>query len=117
MLCAKMGKKDVSEHAIFKAYTLGASHAETIWNVVFRQILPRIIENIRLQIGPAMVFLVAAEWAVSGDAGFGYRLKMESRMQNMNVVYSYLIILGTSGLLIDWGLSSLRRKLCPWFGE
>ncbi len=109
-------KKDVSQHAIYKAYTLGASHTETIWNVVFRQILPRIIENVRLQIGPAMVFLVAAEWMVGGE-GFGYRLKIYSRLQGMNVVYSYLIVLGGTGLLIDWGLSTLRRKLCPWFGE
>jgi NitT/TauT family transport system permease protein len=109
-------KKDVSDHAIFKAYTLGASHMEAIWNVVCRQIMPRTIENVRLQVGLAMVFLVAAEMVV-GDVGFGYRLRLQSRLLNMNVVYSYLVVLGASGLLIDWGLSSLRRKLCPWFGE
>ena len=109
-------KKDVSDHAIYKAYTLGASHAETIWNVVFRQTLPRIIENVRLQIGPAMVFLLAAEWMVGGE-GFGYRLKIHSRLQGMNVVYSYLIVLGATGLMLDWCLSRTRRRLCPWFGE
>lgn len=109
-------KKDVSDHAIFKAYTLGASHAESIWNVVCRQILPRVIENVRLQVGLAMIFLVAAEYAVGGE-GFGYRLRVQEKPLAMNVMYSYLIFLGASGLLIDWGLSSLRRKLCPWFGE
>ena len=109
-------KKDVSDHAINKAYTLGASHAETIYNVVYKQILPRIIENIRLQIGPAMVFLIAAEWAVA-DVGFGYRLHIQSRVLHMNVVYTYLIILGATGFLMDWSLSTTRRKLCPWFGE
>ncbi len=109
-------KKDVSDHAIYKAYTLGASHAETIWNVVFRQILPRILENVRLQIGPAMVFLIAAEW-VAAHVGFGYRLRIQSRLLHMNVVYTYLVILGTTGFLMDWSLSVLRRKLCPWFGE
>ncbi len=109
-------KKDVTDHAIFKAYTLGASHLETIWNVVCRQILPRALENIRLQVGLAMVFLIAAEMLVA-EVGFGYQLRMQSRLQNMNVVYSYLIILGVTGLLIDWGLSSSRRKLCRWFGD
>lgn len=109
-------KKDVSEHAIYKAYTLGASNSETIWNVVFRQILPRVIENVRLQIGPAMVFLIAAEWAVA-NAGFGYRLRTQGRMMQMNVVYTYLVVLGATGFLMDWSLSVLRRKLCPWFGE
>ncbi|MFC1597142.1 ABC transporter permease [Planctomycetota bacterium] len=109
-------KKDVTDHAVFKAYTLGASHMETIWNVVCRQILPRVIESVRLQVGLAMIFLIAAEM-LTADVGFGYRLRLESRLLNMNVVYSYLIILGATGLLIDWSLSSLRRKLCPWFGE
>lgn len=109
-------KKDVTEHAIYKAYTLGASALEVIWNVVYKQILPRILENVRLQIGPAMVFLIAAEWAVA-DVGFGYRLRIQSRLLNMNVVYTYLAILGVTGFLIDWCLSLLRRRLCPWFGE
>ncbi len=109
-------KKDVSDHAVFKAYTLGASPLEVIWNVIFQQVLPRIIESVRLHIGPAMVFLIAAEWVVA-DVGFGYRLRILSRMTRMNVVYIYLMILGVSGLLIDWSLSLLRRKWSPWFGE
>jgi len=109
-------KKDVSDHAVNKAFTLGASNMEVVWNVIFQQVLPRIIENVRLQIGPAMVFLIAAEYAVGGE-GFGYRLKIQSRILNMNVVYIYLIVLGVSGFFIDWILSFTRRKLCPWFGD
>jgi NitT/TauT family transport system permease protein len=109
-------KKDVTDHAIFKTYTLGATHVEVIWEVVFKQILPRILENIRLQVGPAMVFLIAAEWMMA-DIGFGYRLRLQSRLLNMNVVYIYLILLGAAGFLIDSALSWSRRKLCPWFGE
>ncbi len=109
-------KNDVSEHAVNKAYTLGASNAEVVWNVVFQQVLPRMIESIRLQIGPAMVFLIAAEYAVGGE-GFGYRLKIQSRILNMNVVYIYLIVLGLSGYVFDWLLTFARRRLCPWFGE
>ncbi len=109
-------KKDVTDHAVNKSLTLGASQMEVIWNVVFQQVLPRVIENVRLQIGPAMVFLIAAEWLVA-DEGFGYRLRMQSRLLNMNVVYIYLIILGAIGFLMDLLLSWTRRKLSPWFGE
>ena len=109
-------KKDVTDHAIYKAYTLGASHLEVIWNVVFQQILPRVIENVRLQVGPAMVFLIAAEMVVA-DVGFGYRLRLQLRLLNMNVAYIYLVILGASGFLIDWCLSQMRQRLSPWFGE
>jgi NitT/TauT family transport system permease protein len=107
-------RADVSDHAIDKAYTLGASSFEVIWEVVVQQILPRIIENIRLCIGPAMVFLIAAEWNTA-DVGFGYRLRIQSRLLNMNVVYTYLLLLGFFGFFVDWALISLRKKLCPWF--
>lgn len=109
-------KKDISEDEIYKAYTLGASHLEVIWNVIVQSILPRIIESLRLQVGPALVFLIAAEMLVS-DVGFGYRLRMQSRLLNMNVVYIYLAILAVSFFFIDWSLRFVRRRLCPWFGE
>jgi NitT/TauT family transport system permease protein len=109
-------KKDVPESLIFKAYTLGASQMELIWNVIYKQILPRLLDAVRLQIGPAMVLLVAAEFTVAGQ-GFGYRLRLFYIRTDMTVVYVYLILLGTAGLLIDYALIWLRRWLCPWFGE
>ncbi len=109
-------RKDVAESLVFKAYTLGASHAELIWNVIYKQILPRLIDAIRLQIGPAMVLLVAAEWMVAGE-GFGYRLRLFYQRTDMTVVYVYLILLGIAGLAIDYALIWCRRLLCPWFGD
>lgn len=109
-------RADVPEELIYKAYTLGASHPELIWNVTFKQILPRIIEAVRLQVGPAMVYLIAAEYAV-GDTGFGFRLRMQQRLSDMSTVYIYLVILAAVGFLMDYSLTWLRRLLCPWFGK
>ena len=109
-------KKDVPDELIHKAFTLGASQAELIWNVVYKQVLPRLLEAIRLQVGPAMVYLLAAEWS-NTDLGFGFRLRVTGRLLQMNVVYVYLLYLGLAGLAIDYAISALRRKLCPWFGE
>jgi len=108
--------KDVSDDAIYKAYTLGASTVELIWNVIFPQILPRFIEAIRMATGPAMVFLIAAEWMVS-DVGVGYRLRIQSRLLNMNVVYVYLIVLCLTTYVVDWSLKTFKSKMCPWNGE
>ena len=114
MAIAGAARTDVDDHTVDKAYTLGGSSVEVIWNVVLRQILPRILEAVRLQIGPAMVFLIAAEWALA-DVGFGYTLRIQSRLQNMNIVYTYLAVLAVLGLLLDFGLVGLRRWLAPWF--
>ena len=107
-------RQDVSDEAINKAYTLGASEIEIIYEVIWKQILPKIIDSIRLQIGPAMVFLLAAEMVV-GYAGLGYQIRMQSRILNMSIVYVYLAILAFVGLIAEWGLATLRRKLCPWY--
>jgi NitT/TauT family transport system permease protein len=109
-------KSDVPEELIFKASTLGATQLELIWNVIFRQILPRLLDAIRLQVGPAMVLLVAAECIIAG-AGFGYRLRLFFQRTDMTVVFVYLLVLGLIGLVLDTALIWLRRWLCPWFGE
>ena len=84
--------------------------------MIWKQILPKVIDSIRLQIGPAMVFLLAAEMVV-GNAGLGYQIRMQSRILNMSVVYVYLAILAIIGLAAEWSLATLRRTLCPWFVE
>ena len=107
---------EIPEELLNKAETHGASRAELIWNVVFRVILPKIIDAIRLQIGPAMVYLIAAEM-VCGAMGFGYRIRLQSRLLNMNVVYPYLVLLSGFGFIMDYGLRKLQQASCPWFGS
>jgi NitT/TauT family transport system permease protein len=106
--------KEFPDELQYKAYTLGASHLEVIWAVIFRHVLPKLIDAIRLVIGPAMVFLIAAEMLV-GDVGFGYRIRLQSKLLNMNVVYPYLAALAGFGFLMDFTLKQLQRKLCPWY--
>jgi len=52
---------------------------------------------------------------VVGNAGLGYQIRMQSRSLNMSVIFVYLVILGFIGLIAEWGLATLRRKLCPWY--
>lgn len=106
--------KEVHEETLYKAYTLGASQIELIWNIIFRQILPKIIDAVRLQIGPAMVYLIAAEMVV-GDVGFGYRIRLQSRLLNMSVVYPYLAVLAMFGFSMDGLLKLIQRAWFPWY--
>jgi NitT/TauT family transport system permease protein len=108
--------RDVPRETLYKSYTLGASHTEVIWNVIVRAVLPRLIDGIRLQIGPAMVYLIAAEM-VCADLGFGYRIRLQSRLLNMNVVYPYIALLAAFGFVMDFSLRRLQRLVCPWRQE
>lgn len=109
-------RKDIGKNAINKARTLGADTPEVVWDVCVKNTLPRAIEAIRLQLGPALIFLVAAEMVVA-DVGVGYRLRIHYRMVNMNVIYLYLAFLGAVGAMMDIVMLQLRKRFCPWFGE
>lgn len=109
-----LGVRDVPKELLYKASTLGASQVELIWNVIVRAILPRLIDSVRLQIGPAMVYLIAAEMMVS-DVGFGYRIRLQMKLLDLKVVYPYLIMLAAFGFALDYGLRFLQRIVCPWY--
>ena len=106
--------KQVPDELIYKSYTLGASHFEVAWNIIFRHVLPNIIDSIRLQLGPAMVYLIAAEM-LCADVGMGYRIRLQSRLLNMEVVYPYLAALAGFGFGLDYILRRIQAWICPWF--
>ena len=108
--------KDFPDELLYKSYTLGASQTEVIVSIIFRQVLPRIIDALRLAIGPALVYLIAAEMVV-GDVGFGYRIRLQSKLLNMSVVYPYLALLAGFGFTMNYLLRLLQRKLCAWQTE
>ncbi len=108
--------KDFPVELQYKAYTLGASTMEVIFSIMIRQVLPRLVDSLRLVIGPALVYLIAAEMVV-GDVGFGYRIRLQSKLLNMSVVYPYLALLAGFGFTMDFLLRRLQCKLCPWYAQ
>lgn len=98
---------------IVKAETLSASTWLIGLRVVLPQVLPRLIDSLRLQLGPAFLFLIAAE-AISADAGLGYRIFLVRRYLSMDVIFPYVAWITLLAVLMDIGLSLLRRRLFPW---
>jgi NitT/TauT family transport system permease protein len=111
-------KEDVPEELLFKARTLGASQAECIWDVIYKHILPKSLEAIRLSVGPAMVYLILTEWQ-TGETGLGcqMRLSFKKGAEGTPLMYVYVIALGLLGLVIDGSFRWIQRKLCPWYGH
>ena len=109
----QLAVKDVPIDLLHKVRTLGASQCEEMLCVIFRHVLPKLIDAMRLQIGPAVVYLIAAEMLV-GDVGFGYRIRLQGRLLNMSVVYPYIAVLAAFGFGMDHALRWVHRRLCPW---
>ncbi len=98
----------------FKAYTLGASHSEIITTAIFPWVLPKVLDLAILMIGPALVYLIAAEQIVAGE-GFGYRIRVMTKATRFEVVYPLIVILTLYAGLLTAGIKWLQRKFCPWY--
>lgn len=98
---------------IVKAETLSASSWLIAWRVVLPQVMPRLIDSLRLQLGPAFLFLIAAE-AISAEGGLGYRIFLVRRYLSMDIIFPYVIWITLLAVAMDLGLRLIRRRLYPW---
>lgn len=108
-----LSAQSLPREQIIKAETLSASTWLIATRVVLPQILPRLIDSLRLQLGPAFLFLIAAE-AISADSGLGYRIFLVRRYLSMDVIFPYVAWITLLAVAMDLGLSLLRRKVFPW---
>jgi NitT/TauT family transport system permease protein len=94
---------------LVKAQTLGASTWQVAIRVVLPQIMPRLIEAVRLSIGPAFLFLISAE-AIAADVGLGYRIFLMRCYLAMDVILPYVAWITLLAFLFDWALAQLARR-------
>jgi NitT/TauT family transport system permease protein len=111
-----MKVQELPREQIVKAQTLGASTWQIALRVAMPQTLPRLIDVLRLQLGPAWLFLIAAE-AIASDSGLGYRIFLVRRYLAMDVIIPYVAWITLLAFLIDVGLRVLQRRAFPWFAS
>ena len=104
---------ELPEELIIKAQTLGASTWQLIVRVVVPQILPRLIQAIRLGLVPAWIFLISAE-AIASTEGLGYRIFLVRRYLAMDIILPYVAWITLIAFLIDRALLWVSRRLFPW---
>ncbi|MEM9300512.1 MAG: ABC transporter permease [Pseudomonadota bacterium] len=102
------------QEQITKALTLGASEFAVAWRIVLPQILPRLLEAVRLALGAAWLFLIAAE-AIASTDGLGYRIFLVRRYLAMDVIIPYVFWITMLGFLIDFGLKQWIRTRYRWY--
>jgi NitT/TauT family transport system permease protein len=98
---------------IIKAQTLGASTWQLVLRVVLPQMWPRLIDALRLTLGSAWLFLIAAE-AIASTEGLGYRIFLVRRYLAMDVILPYVAWITLLAFTMDWLLRLLRTKGFAW---
>jgi NitT/TauT family transport system permease protein len=99
-----------------KGLTLGASEFGVVYRVIVPQIIPRLITSVRLALGGAWLFLIAAE-AIAAISGVGYRIYLVRRYLAMDVILPYVFWIGVLAVIIDAALWLCLRLLYPWYNR
>ena len=107
---------DLPREQFIKAQTLGASSMAIGLHVILPQVLPRLIGAVRLSLGPAWLFLIAAE-AIAADQGLGYRIFLVRRYLAMDVILTYVVWITFLAYLLDFALRQISKRAFPWDGE
>jgi NitT/TauT family transport system permease protein len=108
--------KSVPREQIVKGFTLGAGDFAVTYRIVLKQIFPRVLNSIRLNLKAVMLFLFAGEMIASTD-GLAYRIALLRRHMGMDTILPYVLWVALLLFLVDLGMSTLNRRLHPWFRE
>jgi NitT/TauT family transport system permease protein len=98
--------QELPEEQLIKAQTLGANSWQIVTRVVLPQILPRLLDAVRMSLG-------AAE-AIAATDGLGYRIFLLRRYLAMDVILPYVAWITLLAFLLDVALRHLGRRLSRW---
>jgi NitT/TauT family transport system permease protein len=108
--------RSVPREQIVKGFTLGASDFSVTYRIVLKQILPRVLNSIRLNLKAVMLFLFAGEMIASQD-GLAYRIALLRRHMGMDTIIPYVLWVALLLFLVDASMRLMNRKMHPWFQE
>ena len=106
--------KSVPREQVVKAFTLQSSSLDVTYRVILKQILPQIINSVRLNLKPLALFLFAGEMIASTD-GLAYRIAIMRRHMGMDIIIPYLLWVAALLFAMDALLRFANRRLHPWY--
>lgn len=101
---------DIPREQVIKAQTLGASTWQMILGLVLPLVWPRLVNSVRLALGAAWLFVIAAE-AITAEAGLGYRIFLVRRYLAMDVILPYVAWITFLAFVMDVALRRLHDSL------
>lgn len=104
---------EIPREQLIKAQTLGASSWQILVRVLIPQLLPRLINAVRLSLGAGWLFLIASE-AIASTDGLGYRIFLVRRYLSMDVILPYVAWITLLAFTLDWLLAQLSRRAFSW---
>jgi len=105
--------QEIPSEQLIKAQTLDATSWQIAIRIVLPQVMPRLLDSLRLSLGAAWLFLISAE-AIAAEQGLGYRIFLVRRYLAMDVIIPYVIWITLLAFFMDRLLLAVNRRFYPW---
>jgi NitT/TauT family transport system permease protein len=91
--------------------TLGANDRALLKDILFRAMLPNMVDSLRITLGWCWTYLIVAE-IVASSSGIGYELWTARRYGKAPEVFAGILTIGVIGLVSDQAIRFAHRR---WF--
>ncbi len=105
--------KETPNEQITKGLTLGASNFEIAYKVVLPQIIPGVLDTIRLNFKAMVLFLIAGE-SLAATVGLGYRIFVIRRYIAMDIIIPYVLWMSVLAFTADLLVRLWIKKGYSW---
>lgn len=116
LLSTTAGVKYVDPALVRYARTLGLSDWNLFRKVVLPSSVPSIITGVRLAATYSFLMLVVSEM-VGANSGLGYLIVNAQYLMSIHILYVGVAILALLGILTNYALVKLERRLTSWKAE
>jgi ABC-type nitrate/sulfonate/bicarbonate transport system permease component len=110
------GAVAVSRTVIWSAEAMGTPERKLLYRIILPAALPYIFSGIRVTMPVALIIAFTAEM-IAGGGGVGAALMFAQRFFQTPTVFVYILVMLTTGFVLDRLLLRLRRRLLPWQDE
>ncbi len=107
------GVRQVDPSLVKYARSVDLPSSKLFLKVVLPSAVPSIITGMRLAATYSFLMLVVSEM-VGASSGLGYLIVNAQYLMSIHLLYVGVIVLALLGILSNWGLVTLERRLTAW---
>ena len=108
--------KEVHDEQLVKGMTMGASQPEIVFRIIFPQIIPKVLDTVRLNFKAVILFLIAGE-ALAAEAGIGYRIFVVRRYMDMATIFPYVVWISMLAFIVDMAFRTWISREYKWLNK
>jgi len=107
----------IPRHRVLAARLSGAHRFFLVKNVLLPSVMPGVIAGWRITLSLSLIIIVVTEMFIGTRSGLGMRIYDFHLMFRSAEMYSYIIVVGTTGYLLNKGIETAEKRLVHWAGK